>query len=377
MLTVTRTFVLSLVLILTTPSTHSQSDEEALAQLKKELESLDSKLQTFQKERSQVQADLREQELALSKIHKQIYDTDQDIKKSQASLSDLSEQATDLEADLQAQEAQLGDELKTMYQTGSEEPLKMLLNQNSPAEFSRMFNYYQYLLEARAGSIESYLGTLATLDETRSEILRHQNQLERLSTELADQESNQKRAQEKRLSLLQEIESRILSAEQLIAEKEEDRARLEQLIAEVEEQIANLAPPESFKPFIELKGNYSWPVMGDFAYRYGSSRSGNMRWQGVVIKSSSGEPVTTIHHGRVVFADYLRGYGLLVIVDHDDGYLSLYGHNQSLFVEPGEWVAPGDQIALVGNSGSITEQGLYFEIRHQGQPQNPSSWAKR
>lgn len=377
MLTLIRIIIPFLTCVLFVPSAHAQSDEEALEQLKKELENLDTRLQAFQKERSQVQADLREQELALSKIHKQIYDTDQEIKKSQVNLSDLQVQATDLEANLRVQEAQLGDELKTMYQTGAEEPLKMLLNQNNPAEFSRMFNYYEYLLEARAGSIQTYLGTLVTLDETRSEILRHQNQLERLSTELGNQELEQKRGQENRLGLLQEIESRILSAEQLIAEKEEDRARLEQLIAEVEERIANLAPPESFRPFSELKGSYSWPVIGDFTHRYGSSRSGNLRWQGVVIKSLAGSPVATIHHGRVVFADYLRGYGLLVIVDHDDGYLSLYGHNQSLFVEPGDWVAPGDQIALVGNSGSITEQGLYFEIRHQGQPQNPTNWAKR
>jgi len=377
MLIINKPLLALFISLLIAVGAHSQDNEAALESLKNDLENLGKTLQGFHNERDQVQSNLREQELALSQIHKQIYDIDQDIESNQSRFSELQRQANDLEASLKLQEEQLGNDLKTMYQTGSEEPLKMLLNQSNPAEFSRMFNYYQYLLEARAGSIESYLGTMATLNETRSEILRHQNSLEKLSAELSNREAEQNRAQLNRTKLLQQIESRILSAEQLIAEKEEDRARLEQLIAEVEERIANLAPPESFKPFAELKGNYQWPVAGDFTHRYGSSRSGNMLWQGVVIDSPSGKSVTTIHHGRVVFADYLRGYGLLVIVDHDDGYLSLYGHNQSLFVEPGEWVAPGDQIALVGNSGSIPEQGLYFEIRYQGQPQNPTIWAKR
>lgn len=253
----------------------------------------------------------------------------------------------------------------------------MLLNQTDPTEFSRMLTYYQYLLEARASSINAYLETIEGLQEARTGIARQQNRLQALSGDLSDQEVTLATAKSDRLELLEKIESRIVSAEQLIAEKEDDRKKLEQLITEVEERIASLAPPESYKPFASLKGQYSWPTEGNFMHRYGSVRNGTLRWQGVVIGSTAGKPVTAIHYGRVVFADYLRGYGLLVIVDHDDGYLTLYGHNQSLFVEPGDWVSPGDQIALVGNSGGIPEQGLYFEIRYQGKPQNPSTWASR
>ncbi|MCL4153244.1 UNVERIFIED_CONTAM: hypothetical protein GTU68_049571 [Idotea baltica] len=240
-----------------------------------------------------------------------------------------------------------------------------------------MLNYYQYLLEARADSIQSYFETLETLEQTSIGITQQQAELEELSEELSVQETDLASARKVRLNLLDQLDSRILSAQEEIEEKERDRERLEQLIYEVEERIASLAPPDSYKPFAELRGQYIWPVSGDFAHRYNTTKNGSLRWQGVVIKSAAGKPVTTIHHGRVVFADYLRGYGLLVIVDHGNDYLSLYGHNQSLFVEPGDWVSPGDQIALVGSSGGISENGLYFEIRHQGKPQNPTNWINR
>ena len=107
---------------------------------------------------------------------------------------------------------------------------------------------------------------------------------------------------------------------------------------------------------------------------FGSLRTGNIRWDGVMIESSMGDPVRSVHSGRVVFSDYLRGYGLLIIVDHDDGYLTLYGHNQSLFVEAGDWVQPEQMIAQVGNSGGQRDAGLYFEIRKDGEPTNPASW---
>lgn len=363
--------------LFTSQTLGAQEDEAKLSQLRAELENLTRRLKNYQSERDGIQTDLRQQELQLSNIHRQIYDTNRNMATSQSRLAALQKQAAGFEKKRRTQEEQLRKDLGAMYRTGTEEPLKMLLNQTDPADFSRMLTYYQYLLEARASSIEVYLQTIADLGKSRADILQQQERLEVLSENLATQETSLAFAKVARQKLLDQVESRILSAEQLIAEKEDDRQKLEALITEVEEQIASLAPPDSYKPFASLKGQYSWPVRGNLAHRYGTTRNGTLRWQGAVIRAAAGEPITTIHHGRVVFADYLRGYGLLVIVDHDDDYLTLYGHNQSLFVEPGDWVAPGDQIALVGNSGGISEQGLYFEIRYQGKPQNPSSWTHR
>lgn len=355
----------------------AQDEEQQLKQLLQELASLNKAVEKFEKERDGIQSDLKQQELKLSRLHKKRHETELQISIGKTRLVELESQMTELQASKVEQEGRLKSDIQTMYRSGSEEPLKMLLNQNNPAEVSRMFRYYEYLLEARAQSIQSYFDTINLIDTSQRDLSQQQLQLTSLSRDLKSQEIELTEARKVRLALLEKLDSRILSAQEEIEEKERDRARLEELIDEVEERIASLAPPASFRPFAELKGKYSWPARGNFIHKYNARKNGSLRWQGVVIKSDPGEPVTTIHHGRVVFADFLRGYGLIVIVDHDDDYLSLYGHNQSLFVEPGDWVAPGDKIALVGNSGGISESGLYFEIRHKGKPQNPSGWARK
>ena len=355
----------------------AQDEEAQLKQLQKELASLNKAVQKFERERTSIQRDLRDQELKLSKLHKQKHETQQKIQSGKTRLADLKTETDQLQTSKVRQEAHLQDDIQSMYRSGAEEPLKMLLNQTDPAEASRMLHYYQYLLEARAASIQTYFDTINRISTAQKELAQQQLQLTSLDKDLNTQESKLSKARQARLELLEKLDSRILSAQEEIEEKERDRERLEQLIEEVEERIASLAPPASFRPFAELKGSYIWPTKGNFLHKYNARKSGSLKWQGVVIRSNAGAPVTTIHHGRVVFADFLRGYGLMVIVDHDDDYLSLYGHNQSLFVEPGDWVTPGDKIALVGNSGGISESGLYFEIRHRGKPQNPSGWAAK
>lgn len=134
----------------------------------------------------------------------------------------------------------------------------------------------------------------------------------------------------------------------------------------------------SNRPFKELKGKLPWPTQGKIIKQFGSARATNkVRWQGLMIASDEGAPVHAVHHGRVVFADYLRGHGLLLIIDHGDSFLSLYAHNQMLYKEIGDWVSAGEEIATVGQSGGQDQAGLYFELRHQGKPTNPNSWLKK
>ena len=143
----------------------------------------------------------------------------------------------------------------------------------------------------------------------------------------------------------------------------------------VEETIADLALPDNAKPIAEFKGRLPWPIKGKVLRRFGSvDKASKVRWNGLLIQAPEGRDIKAVHYGRVVFADWLRGFGLLVILDHGDDYMSLYGHNQTLYVEKGDWVASGDVVASAGNSGGLEQTGLYFEIRKNGQPQNPRRW---
>ncbi len=131
------------------------------------------------------------------------------------------------------------------------------------------------------------------------------------------------------------------------------------------------------KPFKALRGGLEWPARGRLVSLFGTQRAGNLKWDGVVIAAKEGSEVKAIHHGRVAFSDWLRGFGLLMIIDHGDGYMSLYGHNQSLFKETGDWVEPGETIAVMGNSGGQRNAGVYFGIRYKGKAVNPKKWCKR
>jgi len=356
----------------------SQTDQEAnLAAVKKELEALNEQLQQYQSEHSDLERDMRDQEIELSRLHREIYNTDRAIEVGSAQLSRLNRQRSELLSLSDQQEKAIHSDLVAMYKTGQQEPVKVMLNLEDPALFSRMLIYYRYLLEARSERIDAYTATISQLENNQQDINNQNAKLDELRINLRQQEVSLNASLARRSRLLERLESRILTAEQQIAEREENAQRLEQLIQNAIERIARLAPPESYQPFVDMRGRLSWPVNGQISHRFGSLRTGDLHWQGVVLRAESGTEIHSIHHGRVVFADYMRGYGLLVIVDHEEGYMTLYGHNQSLFVEPGDWVSPGDQLALVGNTGGLSDPGLYFEIRQNGKPVNPANWCTR
>ena len=366
--------VLRLLALLAFAHFCSADEQDELNAVIKELEALNTQLQGFQTQHSELETEMRNQERELSRLHREIYNRDRSISLGEARLTQLEQQKTELDQLRRTQEKNLRADLVAMYKTGNEEPIKILLNQQDPAKLSRMLVYYKYLLEARNEKIDAYATTIRDVEKNQQALNSQNQQLDDLRAQLKQQEASLNASLARRARLLERLESRILTAEQQIADKKENARRLEQLIKEAVERIAKLAPPESYRPFAEKRGQYPWPVSGKMRYRFGSPRSGDLRWQGVVLSSKQGTEVQNIHHGRVVFADYMRGYGLLVIVDHEDGYMTLYGHNQSLFVEPGDWVTPGDQLALVGSTGGLSEAGLYFEVRQNGKPVNPTRW---
>ena len=234
----------------------AQTDEDRLKQLQTELNTLNARLKNFQGERDSVEKALQEQERQLSRLHRDIFEIDKRIEANETELTQLEQNASTLERDRADQENQLRKDLSSMYQAGTEEPLKMILNQDNPAEFSRMLTYYQYLLNARAERIDTYLDTIRNLSQTRTTIVDRKTELTALKANYAAEQASLAIAQDKKADLLRQINSRILSAEEEIGQKEMDRAELETLIKEVQERITSLAPPEQSEPFGTLKGQY-------------------------------------------------------------------------------------------------------------------------
>ncbi len=254
---------------------------------------------------------------------------------------------------------------------------RLLLSEEDPQELARLLAYYRYVVGARAELIDEFRATLADLDDVEADLQARRNRLaterERQAAQLAGLEDTRRERRE----VLARIDRDLASQGAEIAEREAERAQLETLLEEIEAAAAALMPQDDVEPFTAAQGRMPWPVDGPVVYGFGRPRAqGKLRWQGVRMRADAGDPVRAIHHGRVVYADWLRGSGLLLVIDHGEGYMSLYAHNESLLREVGDWVSTGTPVATVGDTGGQSEVGLYFEIRKDGRPTNPARWCR-
>ncbi len=351
---------------------------------KAELEALKSRIRELSdaqakelRERDSLQADLREAELRISRLAREQRDLEAREAKARRKLQTLEKEQAALARDKKTQLEWLARTVRASYQAGRQERLKLLLNQEQPDQIARLMRYQEYYQRARAQRLEAVKSELTELQaiservvrarqvllDKRSEIQRHANKLE----------AAQQTRQQSLASLNRSLDNRGNDISQL----KSDQQRLAKLLEEMRRSFDDIPADPGGKPFGKLAGKLPWPLTGRITTGYNSRREGALRWQGVILGAPGGTPVRAIHPGRVVFADWLRGYGLLTIVDHGEGYLSLYGYNQALLREVGEWVAAGDSLALAGNSGGNMASGLYFEIRHRGNAVNPTRWCSR
>ena len=249
----------------------------------------------------------------------------------------------------------------------------MLLNQEDSAQVQRNLSYFQYLNQARIKQINQFEQTISRLLEVTQ---AHQEKSAELAALQSSQQSQQSSLQEnkaKRQSTIAKLNKQITSDQDKIAQLEQQEAQLVAALKELErlaKQSVNLAGLK------HLKGKLSWPVKGKKVNRYGSRKQGYLTWKGAMFNAPVGRQVHSIHNGKVLFADWLKGYGLVTVIDHGQGYMSLYGHNQTLLKKVGDRVETGEPIALVGQSGGQAQSGLYFEIRHQGKAVNPRQWCR-
>ncbi|MBT5332338.1 MAG: peptidoglycan DD-metalloendopeptidase family protein [Porticoccaceae bacterium] len=366
-------FLLAIAIFVTSSGVQSQSEAE-LEDLRRELEELQTDLNSYRGQVDQVEQQLQEQELMLAQNHREIFNTERSIAASEDLLSGLVDKVERLQQQREEQESGLREEIAAIYRSSGQEPLKLILNQEDPALFGRMLYYYEQLATNRQAKIDEYKETAEELEQaeiSRTQELRHQ---QGLLNYLSSARVSLQNHLDERESLLNQLEQSIANTQEEIAANQANRERLETLVRNIAVTMAEVAIEPEQIAFTEIRGQCTWPAQGDLLASFGSVRTGSIRWDGVMIESDMGSPVRSVHNGRVVFSDYLRGYGLLVIIDHNDDYLTLYGHNQSLFVEAGDWVQPRQMIAQVGNSGGQRDPGLYFEIRKDGEPTNPASW---
>lgn len=376
--------ILCLVLAGPVSAGNAQSDEK-LAQIRKEIAELQAFLNKAQDEQKKLVQNLRHSDEEVARISKQIDQLRRALEEERSRLKKLQTEQADLTAEKQRQAASLSDLIRATYALGREPQFKVLFSQQDPAAVSRSMTYLSYLSQAHKQKLDTYQLTITNLSRVEEEIREHEQSLnEKLKTLFNEQQNliTQRRQQQKDA---RELNRQIKISGKSLQRKQQDRARLQQVVKSVSRSTAAKLPAyrsninnDSQLPVSKLKGKLPAPLSGRATNRFGSLQgNGKQRWEGVVFNAHSGDQVRAVHHGRVVFSNWLRGYGLLIIVDHGQGYMSLYGRNQELIKNVGDWVQPGEIIASAGRSGGYDDDGLYFELRHKGEPVNPETWLAR
>ncbi|MBD2837271.1 murein hydrolase activator EnvC [Pseudomonas sp. JM0905a] len=416
-----RTLALVILASLMTPVMADQRTEtqQQLDQAAKDVGELKKLLKQLQEEKSGVQADLKKTETEMGNLEQQVKDLQQELKNSEGEIQRLDGEKKKLQDARAEQQRLIGIQARAAYQSGQQEYVKLLLNQQHPEKFARTLTYYDYLSQARLEQLTAFNETLRQLANVEQEITAQQDQLNeqkaalegrreqlatarkerqqalaKLNQDFSDRDKKLKARQQDQAELgkvLKTIEETLARQEREAREAEEARKRA---LAEQQRQLRELPAGSPARPangpmvssaggnfggpFAKARGQLPWPVDGRVVARFGSARGGDSRakWDGVLIGAPEGSSVRAVHGGRVVFADWLRGAGLLVILDHGNGFLSLYGHNQRLLKNAGDIVKAGESIATVGNSGGQDTPALYFAIRQQGRPTDPAQWCR-
>lgn len=355
------------------PEADTKKTEAQLAAVKAEIERITREVAASQVERDRLTRDLKSAELSVGEAREAWLEVRRQRAEGAARRAQLATEQHARETQLAGNRTTLAAQMRAAYTLGRQEPLKLLLNQKDPALAGRMFVYYSYFGHARAGQIKLIEDDVQRIAELGSELEAQDAQLAELEKQQRAQLATLETAREKRAQVLVSLEAQSHSRAQSLERLKGEQAGLERLLRELRAAMARF-PVEGNDAFTRLRGKLNWPVSGQLLARFGDARAGGVRWDGVLVATERGTPVKAVCAGRVIYADWLPGLGLLAIVDHGDGYLSLYGHNDRLLKAAGEEVAAGDAIAAAGDSGGSSRPELYFEIRKGGKPVDPRPW---
>jgi septal ring factor EnvC (AmiA/AmiB activator) len=365
--------------------TSAWAQAKSAAQKEAELRKVNSRIEKVRKsvnadieKRDKLSVELRDAELGVRDARRKLEEIRAQRIASEAHLKELEKEQAKLKRDLDGERGALAGELRAAYVNGREEEIKLLLNQEDPATFGRMLQYYGYFGRARAERIDSIRDKLEHLALVREKIEAEHARLEALESDQERELAALRSAQDRRSKAVASISSQIQPRGGELKRLESQARSLEKLIADLRKALENV-PVAKKAPFEPLKGKLPWPVQsGKVLARFGQPRAGgSMRWQGMLIGTDRGARVRAPFEGRVAYADWLPGMGLMIVLDHGGGYLSLYGHNEEVYRKVGESVAGGEVIGSVGDTGGHNQPALYFEVRKGRQPVDPEIWLQR
>jgi len=351
--------------------------ETRLDGVRKEIRVLQKSLERSRAEHAQEHARLYEVDLQIQSANLEFRSLESQRQAHLEELGGLERRRDDYLIRLKQRHDQLAEQIRASYRLDSQSRLKLIFNQDSPARLGRMLAYYDYINRAQVSKISGLREALTTLEAMQQSIDQELSRLEMVQTEqrvVMDQLDQQRK---QRRTLLVQLDDRIDDEESRLRELERNQQDLETLLERLSDVLADI-PADLGKHLgvARQKGQIPMPVKGPVRYAFGHSRGGGLHWQGWLIAAVAGSEVSAIAYGRVAFADWLRGYGLLIIIDHGEGFMSLYGHNESLLYEAGDWVEPGEIISIIGvRTGN--DQGLYFELRKNGKSVDPAAWLAR
>ncbi|OAM51439.1 peptidase M23 [Methylovorus sp. MM2] len=389
----------------TSAATKVEKSKDDLNQIHERIEKLKKELDSNTEAHADATDALKESEKAISETNRKLYELSLQQKQNRANLQSLEQQKSGLESTIQQQKQLLGAQLYEQYLHGQQSYIQVVLQQQDPGAIARQLQYFAYVSRARAKLIDATqqnLGKVAKLNDQTAVALKEVTDLK------ANQEKERRELQSQkneRGTLLKKLSAKITAQRGEINKLKRDEKSLSDLVERLARAAAATPPPkrtprktdktDTSKPqvpvgrndtlpsnafdgsnFAALKGKLNLPVRGEITNRFGAAREDTgISWKGLFIKSSEGSDVKSVASGRIVFADWLRGFGNLIIVDHGNGYMSLYGNNQALLKKVGDTVSGGDTVAEVGNSGGNDANGVYFELRYQSKPFDPLSWS--
>lgn len=373
-------------------------DSKELKNVQGQIASQQQNLQQQKAKLKQLQQQLAKDEKAISTMARKLNQTQHKLSDNQAELVKLDKEHQQLTQQAKQQQALLAEQLRAAYQNGRHDYLKLLLNGQDSTEIDRLLHYYAHLNKARAQALQQLAKTQQQLANNHRQAEQSRQQLNQLLARQQQEQDSLSAQQSKRAATAKQLNNALDKGNQRLTslrqaanhldrqiKAAQEKAERERAEREAQERAARRTGSSGRTPVVaKLSGNFAglkkgtlpWPLKGKLIKKFGSNRTSQLKWKGLFISAPAGKEIKAIANGQVVYADWLNGFGMVMVIEHGKGYMSLYGHNQSLLLNPGDKVNAGQPIALSGDSGAQNKTGLYFEIRYQGSAVNPLPWLK-